>query len=343
MPYTFISSNPIAFADFSYRSPANFSNNAPLYQQSPLNIPATPEINNNNRLQMDGIQFIPSRLSSGEFALALVMPKSGANGNENDIVGEASQTLCTGKGIDSHVRANSCHSTPDHWKPYYLTESMPLGHTIEFGIHERVFKSAFSNVTQAAANEKYLVKTSPLSPASPVSSVDESTSVDTSSTQRTPLKLNLTAFSTPSNDGTVSSIPTSADASVASTRTLQQSHVTSTTEQQATQKLRPIPLEVHLKDDILNTITMEYQKGNDDKKPLQQAYQHSDNDDTSTVTVTSSASSNENPNLDSGHTQPLQLKHRNAEPINYSIDSDKSNNINDEQSESCNSDMWRPW
>lgn len=41
----------------------------------PINIPVPQEINNNGRIQMGGIQFIPSRLNTGE--LALVMPNSG--------------------------------------------------------------------------------------------------------------------------------------------------------------------------------------------------------------------------------------------------------------------------
>lgn len=41
----------------------------------PLNVPISQEINNNGRIQVGGLQFIPSRLDSGE--LALVMPNSG--------------------------------------------------------------------------------------------------------------------------------------------------------------------------------------------------------------------------------------------------------------------------
>lgn len=41
----------------------------------PVNVPMSQEINNNGRIQVGGLQFIPSRLNTGE--LALVMPNSG--------------------------------------------------------------------------------------------------------------------------------------------------------------------------------------------------------------------------------------------------------------------------
>lgn len=40
-----------------------------------LNTPVSQEINNNSRIQLGGLQFIPSRLNTGE--LALIMPNSG--------------------------------------------------------------------------------------------------------------------------------------------------------------------------------------------------------------------------------------------------------------------------
>lgn len=346
-----------------------------------MNLPAHTEINNNNRIQMGGVQFIPSRLPSGEFAL--VMPNSGNGIGSNAGSGSSGVGDCGG--------GNSSSSTPDHWKPYPM-ESLSLRQRSTLDIHETAIKhSAFSNVTKSVT-QKYLVDTSPLSPASSMSSIDDSsssmnqmdlqTSVDTSSPQRTPQKLNLSAFPTPPSGGSISLIPTSyhsvsliqnspiptaATMAAASTATLQQPHVTSTTEQQATQKLRPISLEVHLKDADLNTITMEYEECNRDaarnntnkKRPRQSSpFSWSKNDDNGIDAASATASANNSDNNidkdeddvdsdndeDSDDTDPRRLKLMKPEPKDYAIDSDESNNNNDNHSaESCSGDMWRPW
>lgn len=376
--------------DYSYRSSPNFNSNTPdlfttsnsnastpLYQQLPLNLPAPTEINNNNRIQMGGVQFIPSRLPSGEFAL--VMPNS-ANGNGGGS-GGGGVISGIGGGGSSCGDGNSSSSTPDHWKPFYPMESLPLRQASALDLNETaITRSAFSNVTK-----KHLVDTSPLSPASSMSSIDDSsssinqtdfhTSVDTSSPQRTPQKLNLSAFPTPPSGGSISLIPTSHHstchmqnstlasmaASAATSATLQQPHVTSTTEQKATQKLRPISLEMHLKDSDLETITMDYRacsgdgtsKNANKKRPnSSHSPPNKDNDRNGTAAAMATASAVNNNNddddidgddLDADDFEPPLLKHKKSESKDYSIHSDDSNNNDDDQLEMCSGDMWRPW
>lgn len=372
--------------DYSYRSPPNFNSSTPdlfttsnsngstpLYQQLPLNLPAHTEINNNNRIQMGGVQFIPSRLPSGEFAL--VMPNS-AHGNGgsggvgviSDVGGGGGDGGASGGGI------NSSSSTPDHWKPYYPMESLSLRQSSALDLNETAIKrSAFSNVTK-----KHLIDTSPLSPASSMSSIDDSsssinqmdfqTTVDTSSPHRTPQKLNLSAFPTPPSGGSISLIPTSHHSTlpsmvpVTAAATLQQPHVTSTTEQQAT--LRPISLELHLKDGDMETLdyrecssdgTSDHAKRkrpNPSRSPLNKG--DDDKNDTAAaaaIAAAASASASNNNNdsndvendLDAEDTESPPFKCTKSEPKDYSINSDESNNNDDDQSEMCSGDMWRPW
>lgn len=340
-----------------------------------MNLPAHTEINNNNRIQMGGVQFIPSRLPSGEFAL--VMPNSAnGNGGGGGMIGDVG-----GGGAGGNSGGiNSSSSTPDHWKPYYPMESLSLRHSSALDLNETAIKrSAFSNVSK-----KHLVDTSPLSPASSMSSIDDSssslnqmdfqTSVDTSSPQRTPQKLNLSAFPTPPSGGSISLIPTSHHSTLASMATvtaaasLQQPHVTSTTEQQATQKLRPISLELHLKDGDMET-SLDYQEStlsdaanNHAKKkrphPSRSPSNKGDNNNDTAAAAAAmaeaaatSASTGNNNNdqndveddLDADDTESPPLKCTKSEPKDYSINSDESNNNDDDQSEMCSGDMWRPW
>lgn len=329
---------------------------------------------------MGGVQFIPSRLPSGEFAL--VMPNSangGGRGGINDVGGGGGDG---GGGGSSGI--NSGRNTPDHWKPYYPMESLSLHQSSALDLNDTaITRSAFSNVTK-----RYLADTSPLSPVSSMSSgIDDSsssinqtdfqTTTDTSSPQRTPQKLNLSAFPTPPSGGSISLIPTTHHSGLASlttattaaatptAATLQQPHVTSTTEQQATQKLRPISLELHLRDG--DTEPMEYRECSSDgsdnnntnkKRPKSnQSPPIKDNDKSGSVAATTTASiggnkSNDDNDIDDDNldvdteSSPPPLKCTKSEPKDYSINSDESNNNNDDdddQSEKCSGDMWRPW
>lgn len=330
-----------------------------------MNLPAHTEINNNNRIQMGGVQFIPSRLPSGEFAL--VMPNS-ANGNGGG--GGVGIISDVGGGGGNSGGINSSSSTPDHWKPYYPMESLSLRQSSALDLNETAIKrSAFSNVTK-----KHLVDTlSPLSPASSMSSIDDSssslnqmdfqTSVDTSSPQRTPQKLNFSAFPTPPSGGSISLIPTSQHSTLASmatvtaAATLQQPHVTSTTEQQATQKLRPISLELHLKDGDMETFdnqecTSDAASNHANKKRPKSSRSPSNKSDTAVAAVAATSASTGNNNndhndveddFDADDTESPPLKCTKSEPKDYSINSDESNNNDDDQSEMCSGDMWRPW
>lgn len=295
------------FRSGSFNSPDLFGNTSsnngasPLYQQMPLNLPAPPEINNNNRIQMGGVQFIPSRLPSGEFAL--VMPNSG--------------------------------STPEQWKPFYPVESLPLRQNA-IDLNETLPRSAFSNVTKSTKH----LDTSPLSPASSMSSNDDSsstnqtdlqTSVDTSgsSPHRTPQKC-LSAFPTPPSGGSITLIPTThssqlQNSTVTSATTLQQQHVTSTTEQ-LSRKIRPLSLDLSLKENDSDHTT-DYSCVSK-KRPYSSGGLPADKND---------GGDDDDDDDDDG---PL-LKVTKLEPKDSSINSDESNN--DDQSESCNGDMWRPW
>lgn len=281
----------------------------PLYQQLPLNLPVPPEINNNSRIQMGGVQFIPSRLPSGEFAL--VMPNSG-------------------------------NTTAEQWKQYYPVESISLRQN-NVDLNESLPRSAFSNVTKMAKH----LDTSPLSPASSMSSIDDTstnqidlqTSVDTSSPQRTPQKC-LSAFPTPPSGGSITLIPTlhssqSLNSTITSAPSLQQPHVTSTTEQSTaglSSKIKPISLEMCLKDGETETV-INYQYVGGKKRPhSSQSAEHEndDDDDDDGEPLKKVIAKSEQPSLP----PPPSTN-------DSSIKSEESSN--DDQSEASNGDMWRPW
>lgn len=242
---------------------------------------------------MGGVQFIPSRLPSGEFAL--VMPNSG--------------------------------SANEQWKPFYPVESLPLRQNA-LDLNDSLPHSAFSNVTKSTKH----LDSSPLSPASSMSSIDDSsmnqsdlqTSVDTSSPQRTPQQC-LSAFPTPPSGGSITLIPTShssqlQNSTITSATSLQQPHVTSTTEQSVggssiSSKIRPLSLELSIKDSELENIS-----------DLQIGKKRSH----SSQTLGNKIDDNE----------PL-LKIAKSEPKDGSMKSEESSN--DDQSEASNGDMWRPW
>lgn len=242
---------------------------------------------------MGGVQFIPSRLASGEFALALVMPNSGS-------------------------------STPEQWKPFYPVDSLSLRQN-SLESNDTMPRSAFSNVTKTAKH----LDTSPLSPASSISSIDDSTtnqtdlqtSADTSSPQRTPQKC-LSAFPTPPSGGSISLIPTShssqhQNSTITSASSLQQPHVTSTTEQSSASislRIKPISLEMSLRENDSET-----------------------GPDVQCIAATKRIHSRHSTENETDNGEPL-LKIAKSEP------SDKSEEPNnDDQSETGNGDMWRPW
>ncbi|XP_031622208.1 protein deadpan-like [Contarinia nasturtii] len=282
--YRSTSSNSDMFGNTSSNSGTNS-----LYQQLPLNLPVSSEINNNNRIQMGGVQFIPSRLPSGEFAL--VMPNSGS-------------------------------STPEQWKPFYSMDSLSLRQN-SLELNESLPRSAFSNVKKTAQH----LDTSPLSPVSSISSIDDSstnqtdlqTSADTSSPQRTPPKC-LSAFPTPPSGGSITLIPAShsghhLNSTITSAASLQQPHVTSTTEQSSTSialRIKPISLEMSMREN-------ESENG----------------PDVQCITANKRTHANQSSENDEG--EPL-LKIAKSEPNDKSDESS-----NDDQSGTDNGDMWRPW
>lgn len=240
---------------------------------------------------MGGVQFIPSRLPSGEFAL--VMPNSVNNAEQ--------------------------------WMPYYPVEPLPLRQNDFDSTNESTPRSAFSNVTKTAKR----LDTAPLSPASSVSSIDDSsitnqsdlhTSADTSSPQRTPQKY-LSAFPTPPSGGSITLIPTMhsnqlQNSTITSATSLQQPHVTSTTEQSSagiSLKIKPISLDMCLKENEMENISDNQLIGT--KRPHVSDSPDNDNDNDERMPKMTKSDSN-----------------------------DKSDEFsNEDQSESGNGDMWRPW
>ncbi|XP_055317538.1 protein deadpan-like isoform X2 [Sitodiplosis mosellana] len=311
------SSSPDLFGSASSSNAAN-----PLYQQLPLNLPVTPEINNNSRIQMGGVQFIPSRLPSGEFAL--VMPNTG--------------------------------NTPEQWKQYYPVDSLSLRHN-NLDLNESLPRSAFSNVTKMAKH----LDTSPLSPASSMSSIDDSsttqtdlqTSIETSSPQRTPPKC-LSAFPTPPSGGSITLIPTTTttttathstpllNSTITSAPSLQQQHVTSTTEQSSagiSSRIKPISLEMCMKDSESETIA-DYKYVDGKKRPhSNQSAENEDDDDGEPLPKIRAKSEQSSP-PSSSPPPPLS-----APPMTNenAVKSEESSNDNDQSEEAGNGDMWRPW
>lgn len=239
---------------------------------------------------MGGVQFIPSRLPSGEFAL--VMPNSG--------------------------------STSEQWKPYYAMDSLSLRQNA-LDLNETLPRSAFSNVTKVAKH----LDTSPLSPASSMSSNDDSSSnqidlqssIDASSPQQTPQKC-LSVFPTPPSGGSITLIPTTAlnqlqNSTITSATTLQQPHVTSTTEQSAISlQIKPISLEMSMQESDLENAN--------DFPCVSKKQPHS-------------SRSPEN----KSDTEDSLLNATKSEPKDSSSSFDESND--EDPTESCNGDMWRPW
>lgn len=301
--YTFRSGSISNNSD-SFGNTSNNNGSSTLYQHMPLNLPEPPEINNNNnRIQMGGVQFIPSRLPSGEFAL--VMPNSG--------------------------------NSSEQWKPFYPVESLPLRQNA-IDLNDTLPRSAFSNVTKMTKH----LNTSPLSPASSMSSNDDSlsinqidlqTSAGTSSPHRTPQKC-LSAFPTPPSGGSITMIPTShssqlQNSTITSATTLQQQHVTSTTEQLSL-KIRPLSLDLCLKendsDQTIDHFSVAKKRSYSSESPQKKS---------------DGSGNNSNNNEHDGDDDEPMFEVTKSEPKDSTINSDESNN--DDQSESCNGDMWRPW
>lgn len=185
----------------SYTNTNNYRNTVP-YPTSPLGVhpqsttlPLPQDVNNNGRIQMGGVQLIPSRLPTGE--LALVMPNSS--------------------------------NLP------FFPSTFPSGqHTIDLtGSRPRV--SAFNSVTKSHTKQMSTDTSPPLSPASSMSSGDDSLPPSEYQQMNTtpPLQTQqnmLSTFPTPPSGGsiTISMVPPT---NAALKATLQQQQVTSTTEQ----------------------------------------------------------------------------------------------------------------
>lgn len=167
-------------------------------RQSP-NISLAQDINNNGRIQMGGVQFIPSRLATGE--LALVMP------NSNSL-------------------------------PFFPTNTNltpPFNNTLDFNsTYPRV--SAFNAVTKS----RHTGSSPPLSPISSISSMGEdsspsneyNTSITTPPLQFQKQQSLLNVFPTPPSGGSIgyNSSFKCMTSSIPSGSSLQQPHISSTTE-----------------------------------------------------------------------------------------------------------------
>ncbi|KAJ6633736.1 Protein deadpan [Pseudolycoriella hygida] len=176
-PYTHLT------AGNSYRSSGNvLGNNSILPNPSPIAMPQ--DVNNNGRIQVGGMQLIPSRLPTGE--LALVMPNS-----------------------SNLSYFPSSNFTPQN--PVELNITVP-----------RI--SAFNSV--AKQRTKRLSNSPPLSPTSSITSCDESMNATEYQTVTPPLQTAsnfVNIFPTPPSGGSI-------ELTLNPTITLQQPHVTSTSE-----------------------------------------------------------------------------------------------------------------
>lgn len=172
----------------SFRSSANILGNASSSISSILpsstSLPLSQDVNNNGRIQVGGMQLIPSRLPTGE--LALVMPNS------------------------SNLRYfPSSNFSPQN--PIELNATVP-----------RI--SAFNSVTKS--HTKRLSNSPPLSPTSSIASCDESMNATEYQTVTPPLQSSsnfVNIFPTPPSGGSI-------ELTLKPTITLQQPHVTSTSE-----------------------------------------------------------------------------------------------------------------
>lgn len=193
----------------NFRNAANnamsFSSSMPAHQSSLL--PLAQDVNNNGtRIQMGGVQLIPSRLPTGE--LALVMPNS------------SNLSYFPASAFPINGNAGTRHSLD-----LLACTSLPRA-------------SAFNSVGKTNGKHISTDTSPPLSPASSMSSGDDSlTNAEYQPLTTTPplqLQANfLNAFPTPPSGGSISMIPSNSMSRVSSTVssvTLQQPQVTSTTE-----------------------------------------------------------------------------------------------------------------
>lgn len=209
-PYNTFNGNNNNNNNNNFRNSTNnnmpFSSSMPTAHQSSI-LPLSQDVNNNGgRIQMGGVQLIPSRLPTGE--LALVMPNS-----SNLPYFPASAFPINGNaGTRNSLDLSACTSLP------------------------RI--SAFNSVCKTNGKHLSTDTSPPLSPASSMSSGDDSlTNTEYQALTTTPplqLQSNfLNAFPTPPSGGSISMIPSislSRVSSTVSSVTLQQPQVTSTTE-----------------------------------------------------------------------------------------------------------------
>lgn len=172
----------------SYRSSTNLlgsSSSVSSILPNSTAMPLSQDVNNNGRIQVGGMQLIPSRLPTGE--LAFVMP------NSNNL-------------------------------PYFPSTNFPPQNPIDLNVTvPRI--SAFNSVTKS--NPKRLSNSPPLSPTSSITSCDESINATEYQTVVTPPLQSgsnfVNIFPTPPSGGSI-------ELSLKPSITLQQPHVTSTSE-----------------------------------------------------------------------------------------------------------------
>lgn len=218
----------------NYRNATNnnmpFSPSMPAHQSSLL--PLAQDVNNNGgRIQMGGVQLIPSRLPTGE--LALVMP----NSSNLPYFPASAFPINSNASTRSSLDLTACASLP------------------------RV--SAFNSVCKSNGKHLSTDTSPPLSPTSSMSSGDDSlTNTDYQPLTTTPPLQSqanfLNAFPTPPSGGSISMIPSISISRVSSTVssvTLQQPQVTSTTEPPPPPPQPPTSNNISIKIKPLSVIT----------------------------------------------------------------------------------------
>lgn len=290
----------------NYRNTVPFTNSplptSAVHQQSSV-LPLPHDVNNNGRIQMGGVQLIPSRLPTGE--LALVMPNS------------------------SNL-------------PYFPAATFPTAaqHTIDLTGGNRPRVSAFNSVSKSHVKQMSTDTSPPLSPASSsMSSNDDSTSLpppdyQPMTTTTPPLQTQqnmLNAFPTPPSAGSITinlapsqhSMAAAAAAAVAAATgtptsnsiTLQQQQVTSTTEPPHT--VSPTGLRIKPLSVITNTNGRNDVQYVNKKRPY--PIDLTSDDELTKVYAC----------------EPAEKLFKSSESV--------AQNQNERDNEQANGDMWRPW
>lgn len=197
---------PYSYAN-NYRNNMPFTNGSSISHQTNAVLPISQDINHDGRIQMGGVQLIPSRLPTGE--LALVMPNS------------------------SNL-------------PYFPTFSSGQN-TLDLSSTCTVPRVSAFNKPKTHAKHLSTDSSPPMSPASSMSSGDDSLAQSEyqSFTTTPPLQQHqnmLNAFPTPPSGGSITMVKT--QTATTTLATLQQPQVTSTTEPANSTSLKVKPLSV---------------------------------------------------------------------------------------------------